>query len=57
MYTHFKELRGLGPNSHIHVSVRNLYIPRISPHIWLQQIDGLILEIYKSLTDIFECRN
>ncbi len=31
------ELRGLGPNSHIHVSVRVLYIPRIGPHISLQQ--------------------
>ncbi len=32
-----KELRGLNPNSYIHVSVSDLYIPRISPHIWLQQ--------------------
>ncbi len=32
-----KELRGLSPNSYIHVSVSNLYIPRIDPHIWLQQ--------------------
>jgi hypothetical protein len=38
-----KELCGLSPNFHIHVSVSNLYIPRISPHIFLQQnrqIDG-----------------
>jgi hypothetical protein len=33
----FWELRGLSPNFHIHVSVRNLYIPRIRPHISLQQ--------------------
>jgi hypothetical protein len=32
----FWELRGLSPNFHIHVSVSNLYIPRISPHIFLQ---------------------
>ncbi len=33
----FCELRGLGPNFHIHVSVSDLYIPRIGPHISLQQ--------------------
>jgi hypothetical protein len=33
----FWELRGLSPNFYIHVSVSDLYIPRISPHIWLQQ--------------------
>jgi hypothetical protein len=32
-----KELRSLSPNSYIHVSVSDLYIPRIGPHIWLQQ--------------------
>jgi hypothetical protein len=32
-----KELRGISPNSYIHVSVSDLYIPRIGPHIWLQQ--------------------
>jgi hypothetical protein len=32
-----KELRGLSPNFLIHVSVRDLYIPRIGPHIFLQQ--------------------
>ncbi len=32
-----KELRGLSPNSYNQVSVSDLYIPRISPHIWLQQ--------------------
>ncbi len=32
-----KELRGLSPNFHIHVSVSDLEIPRISPRIFLQQ--------------------
>ncbi len=30
-----KELRGLSPNFHIHVSVIDLYILRIGPHIFL----------------------
>jgi hypothetical protein len=30
-------LRGHVPNSDIHVSVRDLYIPRIGLPIWLQQ--------------------
>jgi hypothetical protein len=33
----FSELCGLSPNFHIHVSVRDLYISRIGPHIFLQQ--------------------
>jgi hypothetical protein len=43
----FWELRGLSPNFHIHVSVSDLYIPRIGPHIFLQnsQIDGGKIEI------------
>jgi hypothetical protein len=32
-----KELRVLGPNVHIHVSVSDLYIPTISQPIFLQQ--------------------
>ncbi len=32
-----KELRDLYPNFHIHVSVSDLLIPRIGPHIFLQQ--------------------
>jgi hypothetical protein len=31
------ELLGLSPNFHIHMSVSDLYIPRIGPHIWLQK--------------------
>jgi hypothetical protein len=33
----FWELRGLSPNFHINVSVSHMYIPRIGPHISLQQ--------------------
>jgi hypothetical protein len=33
----FWELRSLSPNFHIYVSVSVLYIPRIGPHIFLQQ--------------------
>ncbi len=33
----FWELRGLSPNFHFHVSVSDLYIPRIGLHISLQQ--------------------
>jgi hypothetical protein len=32
-----KELRGLSPNFHIHVSVSDLYIPVVGPPIFLQQ--------------------
>jgi hypothetical protein len=32
-----KELRCLSLNYYIHVSVNDLYIPRIGPHIWLHQ--------------------
>jgi hypothetical protein len=32
-----KELRGLSPNFQIHVSVSDLYILRVGPHIFLQQ--------------------
>ncbi len=31
------KLRSLVPNYYIHVSVRDLYIPRIGLSIWLQQ--------------------
>ncbi len=44
------ELINLRPYSYIHVSVGDLYIPRIGPHIWLQQntVDRPNLEIYFS---------
>ncbi len=37
MYSFPVELRGLSPNFHIHVSVSDLCVPRIGPHIFLQQ--------------------
>jgi hypothetical protein len=43
--------RGLSPNFHIHVSVSDLYIPRIGPHISCSRTCRSIVEIYKSLTD------
>ncbi len=43
----FWELRGISPNFHIHVSVSDLYIPRIGPHISSSRNMG----IYNSLTD------
>ncbi len=33
----FWELRGLSPSFYIHVSENDLYIPRLGPHIFLQQ--------------------
>jgi hypothetical protein len=33
----FLGIGGLSPNSHIHMSVRDVYILRIAPHIWLQK--------------------
>ncbi len=47
-----KELRGQSPYFHIHLSVRDLYIPMIELPILLQEICGPILGIYKSLTDM-----
>jgi hypothetical protein len=37
MYSQKRNLRGLSPNFHIHVSGSDLYIPRIGPHIFRQQ--------------------
>jgi hypothetical protein len=47
----FWELRGLSPHFHIHVSVSDLYIPRIGPHISCSRIGRLIVGKYKSPTD------
>ncbi len=47
----FWELRGLSPNFYIHVSVSDLYIPRIGPHISSSRKGRLIVGIYNSLTD------
>ncbi len=46
-----KEYRGLSPNFHILVSVRDLYIPTIGLPILLEEICRPILGQYKSLTD------
>jgi hypothetical protein len=46
-----KEYRGLSPNFHFHVSVSELYIPTMGLPFLLEEICGLILGIYKSLTD------
>jgi hypothetical protein len=46
-----KEMRGNIPNFHIHVPVSDLYIPTNDLPILLQEICGLILGIFKSLTD------
>ncbi len=46
-----KEYRGLCPNFHIHVSVSELYIPRMGLPVLLEDICRLILWIYKSLKD------
>jgi hypothetical protein len=42
----------LSPNSYTHISWKDLYISRIGLPILLQEICGLILGIYKLLTDI-----
>ncbi len=39
------------PNFHIHVSVSDLYIPRICPHISFSRKGRPIVGIYNSLTD------
>ncbi len=41
----FWELRDLSPNFHIHVSVGDLYIPRIGPHISCSRIGRSIVRI------------
>jgi hypothetical protein len=45
------KLRGLVPNSFIHVSVSDLYIPTIGLPILLQVIGEPIVEKYKLLRD------
>ncbi len=54
----FWELRGFSPNFLIHVYVSRLYIPRIGPHISLQQKRQTDLgNTYINLSQIYECRN
>jgi hypothetical protein len=45
----YVELCGLSPNFHIHVSVSELCIPKIGPHISCSRIGRSIVGIYKSL--------
>jgi hypothetical protein len=45
----FWKLRGLSSNFHIHVSVRDLYIPRISPHISCRRIVRSVGVIHTSM--------
>ncbi len=47
----FWEQRGLSPNFHIHVSVSDIFIPRIGPHISFSRTGRPIVGIYNSLTD------
>jgi hypothetical protein len=52
-------VHGLSPNFHIHVSVSDLYVPRIGPHISLQQNWQNRSWKYINLSQIYsyECRN
>ncbi len=47
----FWKKRGLSPNFHIHVSLSDWYIPRISLHISSSRTGRPIVGIYNSLTD------
>jgi hypothetical protein len=47
----FWELRSLSPNFHIHVSVNDLYIHTIGPHISSSRKGRPFMGIYNSLTD------
>ncbi len=47
----FWELRGLSPNFYIHVSVSDLNIPSIGPHISSSRNGSSIVGIYNTLTD------
>jgi hypothetical protein len=53
-----KEMRGLITNFHIHVSVRDLYIPRIGPHIKsCGRIGRPIILEYINRSQTHECGN
>jgi hypothetical protein len=52
-----KELRVLSPNSYIHVSVSDLYIPKIGPHILTAAKQTDRSWKYMNLSQIYECRN
>jgi hypothetical protein len=50
-FLYSQKLCGLSPNIHIHVSMSDIYIPRISLHTFLQRNRQNNSGIYKSLTD------
>ncbi len=50
MYSQKRNCARASPNFHIHVSVSDLYIPRIDPNISWCRIGSSIVGIYKSLT-------
>jgi hypothetical protein len=51
------ELRGLSHSFHIHVSVSDLYIPRIGPHIFLQKNRNIDCGEYIDRSQTHECGN
>ncbi len=51
LYIPFLGIARPQPQFHIHVSVSDLYIPRIGPHISSSRKGRPIVEIYNSLTD------
>jgi hypothetical protein len=51
MYSFSGNCTAFSPNFHNHVSLSDLYVPRISPHISYSRIGRLIAGIFKSLTD------
>ncbi len=51
LYIPFLGIARPQPQFHIHVSVSDLYIPRIGPHISSSRKGRPIMEIYNSLTD------
>ncbi len=53
----FWELHGLRPNFQIHVSVSDLYIPRIGPHTSCSRIGRSTVGIYKTCSQTHESRN
>jgi hypothetical protein len=52
-----KEMRGLSSNFYIYVSVSDLYIPRIRPHIFLQQNRQTEWWEYINCSQTHECAN
>jgi hypothetical protein len=50
-----KELRSHSPNSHIHVSMSDLYIPTIDQSILLQEICSPILGIIICVLKVQDC--